>query len=115
MCKQLIIEAAIVGLATILVGVCVQELLKKTIIKLWRTTWGNQDMSMRWHNQQHEDHVEPYDDTDIWEKEIDNKPHLESKEKEIKNEENCSLKSLIQLLDLCEINFNNTLKDIIID
>lgn len=49
------------------------------------------------------------------EKEIDNKLHLESKEKEIKNEENCSLKSLIQLLDLCEINFNNTLKDIIID
>ena len=53
-------------------------------------------------------------------KKIDDKLHLEIKEKEIKekeikNEENCSLKSLIQLLDLCEINFNNTLKDIIID
>uniref|UniRef100_A0A6C0I6Q6 Uncharacterized protein n=1 Tax=viral metagenome TaxID=1070528 RepID=A0A6C0I6Q6_9ZZZZ len=34
MCKQLIIEATIVGLATILVGVCVQELLKKTTLKV---------------------------------------------------------------------------------
>ena len=34
MCKQLIIEAVIVGLATILVGVCVQELLKKTSLKV---------------------------------------------------------------------------------
>ena len=33
MCKQLIIEATIVGLATILVGVCVQELLKKNYFK----------------------------------------------------------------------------------
>jgi hypothetical protein len=35
------------------------------------------------------------------------------KDKDIKNEENCSLKSLIKILDLCEINFNNTFKDII--
>ena len=34
MSKQLIIEATIVGLATILVGVCVQELLKKTTLKV---------------------------------------------------------------------------------
>lgn len=34
MCKQLVIEAAIVGLATILIGVCVQELLKKTTLKV---------------------------------------------------------------------------------
>jgi hypothetical protein len=34
MCKQLIIEATIVGLSTILVGVCVQELLKKTTLKV---------------------------------------------------------------------------------
>jgi hypothetical protein len=34
MCKQLIIEATIVGLATILVGVCIQELLKKTSLKV---------------------------------------------------------------------------------
>ena len=34
MCKQLIVEATIVGLATILVGVCIQELLKKTSLKV---------------------------------------------------------------------------------
>ena len=34
MCKQLVVEATIVGLATILVGVCVQELLKKTTLKV---------------------------------------------------------------------------------
>ena len=34
MCKQLVVEATIVGLATVLVGVCVQELLKKTTLKV---------------------------------------------------------------------------------
>lgn len=34
MCQQLIIEATIVGLATVLVGVCVQELLKRTSLKV---------------------------------------------------------------------------------
>lgn len=34
MCKQLVVEATIVGLATILIGVCVQELLKKTTLKV---------------------------------------------------------------------------------
>lgn len=34
MCQQLIVEATIVGLATVLVGVCVQELLKRTSLKV---------------------------------------------------------------------------------
>ena len=41
-------------------------------------------MSMRWHNQQHEDHVEPDEDTHIWEKEIDNKAHKNAKRQMIK-------------------------------
>lgn len=34
MCQQLLLEATIVGLASILVGVCVQELLKRTTLKV---------------------------------------------------------------------------------
>ena len=34
MCKQLVVEATIVGLATILVGVGIQELLKRTTLKV---------------------------------------------------------------------------------
>jgi len=34
MYTQLLIEATIVGLATVLVGVCIQELLKKTTLKV---------------------------------------------------------------------------------
>ena len=34
MCKQLLLEATIVGLATVLVGVCIQELLKRTTLKV---------------------------------------------------------------------------------
>jgi hypothetical protein len=34
MCQQLIVEAIIVGLASVLVGVCVQELLTRTTLKV---------------------------------------------------------------------------------
>jgi hypothetical protein len=34
MCKQLLLEATIVGLATIFVGICIQELLKKTTLRV---------------------------------------------------------------------------------
>jgi hypothetical protein len=34
MCNQLILEATIVGLATVLIGVCIQELLKRTTLKV---------------------------------------------------------------------------------